>query len=47
MTDPDDLDRLYLDIFETDQRGSAIFEDLVPPLRPRRVSSQMAASMRS
>ena len=28
MTDPDELDRLYLDIFETDQRGSAIFEDL-------------------
>ena len=28
MTDPDELDLLYLDIFETDQRGAAIFEDL-------------------
>lgn len=28
MTDPDELDLLYLDIFETDQRGATIFEDL-------------------
>ncbi len=28
MTDPDELDILYLDIFETDQRGAAIFDDL-------------------
>lgn len=28
MTDQYDLDRLYLDIFETDQRGAAIFDDL-------------------
>ncbi len=27
MTEPDELDRLYLDIFETDQRGAAIFDD--------------------